>query len=340
MPAQGPAIVHDLTGTLPRPGQPSSGKLGSRAAPLADLLGSGAGGAGPATAPAPAPTPAPAPAAGPAEPPGLECGCCYGEYGPTEMAQCSTGHLFCKTCVGALVKEAVFGSGKLDCMSTGEPRCTAVIPMSEVRRACDPELYESLISKQQHESLQAAQMSGLVRCPKPDCGYAMVMEGPNLSNRFRCNKCGAETCRLCQKDWADHIGLRCEEVETDDATTARRKVEEEMTNAMMRTCPGCGVPFAKIEGCNKMTCRCGAVTCYVCRQPIVVTGKGKRTRNSYAHFCQHPRDPGKECSKCNKCSLWSSAEEDDALRIREAKQRAEREVGHKLNRHVQVGPQG
>lgn len=133
---------------------------------------------------------------------------------------------------------------------------------------------------------------------------------------FRCLKCGAETCRHCEADWKDHFGLRCEEVESTDATVARRKIEEEMTKAMKRTCYKCGTGFTKSEGCNKMTCRCGALMCYICRQPIIPGKKDANGHVGYDHFCQHPRNPGQGCSNCKKCSLWSDADEDDALRVR------------------------
>jgi hypothetical protein len=94
-----------------------------------------------------------------------------------------------------------------------------------------------------------------------------------------------------------------------------------------------GTAFTKTEGCNKMTCRCGALMCYICRKAIKTTD-GKK---AYNHFCQHPRNPGQGCSKCKKCSLWSSAEEDDDLKVKEAKEKAKKEVGHQLAAGIKVG---
>jgi hypothetical protein len=96
-------------------------------------------------------------------------------------------------------------------------------------------LQNKLIDRQQEESIQTANLDGLVSCPKPDCGYAKMMEN-ELDKVFHCEKCDADTCRLCKEDWKGHFGLKCEEVENGSATAARRKIEEAMTAASKREC--------------------------------------------------------------------------------------------------------
>lgn len=49
---------------------------------------------------------------------------------------------------------------------------------------------------------------------------------------------------------------------------ARTFVEEKMTKALIRKCWRCRQRFIKVDGCNALSCTCGAVTCYHCRQPV------------------------------------------------------------------------
>eukprot|EP00008_Paramoeba_atlantica_P013457 CAMPEP_0201492308 /NCGR_PEP_ID=MMETSP0151_2-20130828/32598_1 /ASSEMBLY_ACC=CAM_ASM_000257 /TAXON_ID=200890 /ORGANISM="Paramoeba atlantica, Strain 621/1 / CCAP 1560/9" /LENGTH=151 /DNA_ID=CAMNT_0047879045 /DNA_START=205 /DNA_END=660 /DNA_ORIENTATION=- len=49
-----------------------------------------------------------------------------------------------------------------------------------------------------------------------------------------------------------------------------------------------------------MTCQCGTITCYLCRNNI--------KKDGYKHFCQTPHC---EHKKCNKCPLWTTEKQDE-----------------------------
>ena len=185
-------------------------------------------------------------------------------------------------------------------------------------------------------------MPNLVACR--ECGVQVDM--PEGSGSVLICECGAETCRLCGD--ASHIPLKCSEVvkEQKDSkafivlaqldlhcydivlmvmfscsllcafiekeTSARRTVEEAMTEARIRECPKCNSRFFKTEGCNNMSC--GTHICYICRKNI--TGEGNNSHGKgYNHFC---RKPHCEHKRCGNCVLFTNSVEDDRLAMKEA----------------------
>ena len=239
----------------------------------------------------------------------IECGCCYGDAAFEDMVQCLEGHLFCASCLMNYAKEAAFGQGKaaLTCMTDG---CDGTFPMSQLKKALPTNILEKYEDRVQEESLLLAQVDDLVRCPS--CDFAAIL--PPEDKVFKCqnSSCAKETCRYCKEEWSEHFGLKCNEVEKSAQKDVRLSYEEKMTMAKIRKCPKCGCEFTKSDGCNKMTCRCGTTMCYVCRKPKI----------SYNHFCQHPKDPGKSCTKCTSCSLWSDPSEDDNRAVKEIEKEA------------------
>lgn len=61
--------------------------------------------------------------------------------------------------------------------------------------------------------------------------------------------------------------------------------EEKMAMAKIRICHRCKAKFMKEEGCNKMTCKCGATMCYVCRKPNVSLS---RNTSTMCYLCHEP----------------------------------------------------
>lgn len=66
------------------------------------------------------------------------------------------------------------------------------------------------------------------------------------------------------------------------AASARRRLEEVLTEAGMLTCPKCNTSIIKESGCNHMTCsKCRTHLCLLCCDIISEAGSGQ---NPYDHF--------------------------------------------------------
>ena len=185
--------------------------------------------------------------------------------------QCPDGHLFCAMCLQRYSKEATYGQGKtqLFCMTDG---CGTIFPLSQLRKALPDDLMQKYMERVQDEDIKLANIDNLVKCPR--CDFAAVM--PDGDKVFKCqnSECMQESCRYCQEDWKDHWGVPCKEVEKKDAKNLRTTYEEKMTAAKVRKCWSCSTIFLKTEGCNKMTCRCGAkyafyLSCVTCKRRAV-----------------------------------------------------------------------
>ena len=217
-----------------------------------------------------------------------ECVCCYSdEVLPEEMVPCSNGHKFCQTCVQR-ASEVAIGEGKmgLDCLG----QCEDSFELATLQRALNPHMFSKWLKKIQLAEVEKADIDGLERCPF--CEFATIMDTtPEEDKVFRCHnpECGKDSCRLCKE--LNHIPLRCEEIEKDNEVRKRTYIENKMTEALIRVCYSCKKPFFKQDGCNKMTCECGAKMCYLCRKPVT----------DYRHFYGQGGAPGGQA----QCPLWS-----------------------------------
>ncbi|XP_059835501.1 E3 ubiquitin-protein ligase RNF216 isoform X2 [Hypanus sabinus] len=257
----------------------------------------------------------------------IECGCCYGEFAFEELTQCSDGHLFCKECLVRYAQEAVFGAGKsqLSCMDSC---CTCTFLNGELEKVLPENILCKYYERQAEEAVATACADELVRCPF--CNFPALLD--KEINMFSCPnpRCRKESCRKCQVLWKDHAGLSCDQVVEKDEIKFRTSFEEKMTAAAIRKCHRCTMGLIKSEGCNRMSCRCGAQICYLCRAPI----------NGYDHFCQHPRSPGAPCRLCKRCSLWTDPKDDDERLIREIQSEAENEQKKRIGEQgvKRIGP--
>ncbi|KAK0046834.1 E3 ubiquitin-protein ligase RNF216 [Biomphalaria pfeifferi] len=190
-----------------------------------------------------------------------ECCCCFDdECLFEELASCPEGHLFCKTCV-IRSTESAFGEMKVvfPCLAGG---CDQNISLNTLQTILPSNLFSKIIRRIQEEEVQKANIPDLVTCPF--CPFATIMPNPE-DKVLKClnPECLKESCRLCQEP--NHIPLRCNEVEKKAETDMRTYIENQISEAVMRKCHRCGKKFIKEAGCNKMTCICGATSCYACK---------------------------------------------------------------------------
>lgn len=211
----------------------------------------------------------------------VECGCCFEEENlVSETEACDAGHAFCVDCVRRAAED-VIGKGRLEfkCLSSAQ-NCQASFSSRVMERVLLPAVYKGYLVRQQQDELKRSGIDDLAMCPF--CDFAVIM--PNKQDRvLKClnEDCLRESCRLCREP--SHIPLRCEEVEKNDEKSLRLHMESKMTAALLRTCVKCNRQFFKTEGCNHMTCTCGAEMCYVCGETLK---KGKWSQ----HFAsnEHP----------------------------------------------------
>lgn len=187
----------------------------------------------------------------------MECGCCFAEYPLRDVVSCDAGHSFCKGCAKQHA-ETLIGARKIviSCMSTEvEGGCKAVFSRDEMRRFLPGKTLEAFDKiSQQEEIRNALGHDALLECPF--CDFAVLDEENDGSNTlFHCQNpsCGVVSCKKCKRP--NHLPAKCGEEEKDRLIALQHKVEEEMTDALVRTCPKCpNSRFFKTEGCNKLMC--------------------------------------------------------------------------------------
>ena len=120
----------------------------------------------------------------------------------------------------------------LTAVACGE--CSEEIAWPQLEGVVEPLVLSKLLQRRQAEEVNVAGLEGLVTCPF--CPYATVME--NEADKVlvcRNPACGRESCRLCRE--SNHVPLRCDEVEKTEG--ARKEIEENLTQAMIRECHKC-----------------------------------------------------------------------------------------------------
>ncbi|CAJ0585866.1 unnamed protein product, partial [Mesorhabditis spiculigera] len=184
-------------------------------------------------------------------------------------------HLFCETCVRQHTRSSMAEMQLADgvgvrCM---QQNCNGHITLPRLLLLLDEHEQAALNKQLTDVALLNADRRDILQCSK--CDYAFVnIDMSDCQDVLRCRNadCLFNQCRHCPRPYdARHAGRTCAEL-TNAQEAARKRAEEELTALIVRRCPTCPRQFVKADGCNWMTCECGASQCYLCNQSPITQG--------------------------------------------------------------------
>ncbi|XP_044310192.1 E3 ubiquitin-protein ligase RNF14 isoform X2 [Varanus komodoensis] len=250
------------------------------------------------------------------------CNICFSEkLGSECMYFINCRHIYCKSCLKDYF-EIQIKDGQVHCLNCPEPECPSVATPGQVKELVDEELFARYDRLLLQSSLDL--MADVVNCPRPCC-QTPVMQEPSCTMGI-CSRCNYAFCTLCKMTYhgvspckvtaEKLIDLNREYLEADEVTKqflekrygkgVIRKALEEMESTEWlaknsKSCPHCGTPIQKFDGCNKMTCTaCRQYFCWLCMRPL-------SRASPYMHF----NDAASPCFDRLFYAMQNDTDEDD-----------------------------
>ncbi|KAI8914047.1 hypothetical protein DFJ77DRAFT_418209, partial [Powellomyces hirtus] len=203
----------------------------------------------------------------------ITCGCCFSDFPLIQEISCLDNHAFCKTCIQQFAESkmvALRSPHFLPCPEIGG--CTRKISDIDIQKCISTKVWAGIPRMRQMSDIETAQIPDLAVCPF--CDFPMIIENADDKVFRRINPpCRAISCRSCREK--SHIPHTCDEFRRRrDVGNLRNVVAEAQSAALIRHCPTCSCAVYKTSGCNKMTCPCGQMFCYIFRESV----------QNYGHF--------------------------------------------------------
>ncbi len=217
----------------------------------------------------------------------IECGCCFGDYPVSALKQCAAGenHYVCRDCIQRYVSEQLDGNGSTEFKCIVSAECTCKYSLAFLDQVLSPTLKKRANEMVTRDEINKA--GGAWQCPT--CAHMGFVDGK--PKWIHCPECNVMYCTSCN---SNHTGLTCEEFQRRQTIgkDPRLLAAEAMSRACTRSCPHCGQDYVKSDGCNKIRCKCGGLSCYLCGEKVA----------DYTHFCN------KMGCACDKCELWTNGD--------------------------------
>ncbi|KAK2044180.1 hypothetical protein LZ31DRAFT_466962 [Colletotrichum somersetense] len=179
----------------------------------------------------------------------VECVVCMDEFSSSRIAKLKCGHRMCSACLKRHFKISITDPQEMP------PKCCSEnIALKHVDH-----LFSADFKKKWNRKFQEYSARNRIYCPSRKCGawikpHYIRKEG---GRRYgKCGQCRTKVCCSCNGRW--HPSRECP---NDEETT---RFLDQAKDEGWKRCYKCHYMVELKEGCNHMTCRCGAQFCMVC----------------------------------------------------------------------------
>ena len=192
---------------------------------------------------------------------GSQCPICFDAISAPVKLGC--GHIYCTGCLCHFLRGASETKNfPLACMGD-ENNCGTPIPIPTIQRFLPIAQFNRLLESAFVHHIDCKPDS-YQYCRTPDCNQVYSKRGAGQSSIVHCPSCLAAVCSSCDED--AHEGLTCAEHKLNDPEEQQRLTDQLAMDSGFKKCPRCNIWTEKTEGCNHMTCKCGAHFCWICVQ--------------------------------------------------------------------------
>ncbi|KDR80944.1 hypothetical protein GALMADRAFT_91633 [Galerina marginata CBS 339.88] len=186
------------------------------------------------------------------------CPICTDDVSNPEQLGC--GHTYCAGCLKHFLTSAAdTKTFPLVCMGN-DATCNVPISIPFIRRFLPAPIFQSLVEAAFLSYLDQHPQE-LKYCTTPDCKQMYRhREEPTV---LQCPSCFSTICAACDEE--AHDGMTCQERRLHKNPAEQERLNEQLAAANgYKKCPQCKVWIEKTEGCNHMSCKCGAHICWRC----------------------------------------------------------------------------
>ncbi|SJL00687.1 uncharacterized protein ARMOST_04000 [Armillaria ostoyae] len=187
------------------------------------------------------------------------CPICYDDVSTPFQSVCE--HVYCTGCIRHfLTSAAETGIFPLVCMGN-ESKCGTPISIPVIQKFLPPTAFNHLLETvfTTHVDKRPQEFR---YCKTPDC--MQIYRRSEAVSVLRCPSCFSEICSSCGED--SHERLNCEYARIHNNPAEQERMSEIwlLQQRGIKKCPTCSRLLEKTEGCNHMTCPCGAHICWRC----------------------------------------------------------------------------